>query len=239
LRNPEKAEVVTTTTNSIFTRKEHAMNTVNPQITDAVTQANVKVLADAPAMAMGAIYQSIAHSVGILLENAVTAQQQQSIIAQAAATQGVVQIYSLDAASDSAATAKIAQTGVADNLTSLLAALNTLKPAGRKANAVAETVPAAETPAAELVQGIANQIEAAVEFSNDAVLGNVHDFVSGLDEIVAAMANAVDAMNRVGHDNLLRILQNAAISATTAAMIREPEKAKEYGEVLQLIKQLV
>ena len=33
---------------------------VNSQITDAVTQANVKVLADAPAMAMGAIYQSLA-----------------------------------------------------------------------------------------------------------------------------------------------------------------------------------
>jgi hypothetical protein len=39
---------------------------VNGQITDAVTQANVKVLGDAPAMAMGAIYQSLAHSTGIL-----------------------------------------------------------------------------------------------------------------------------------------------------------------------------
>ncbi|MFB9156471.1 RebB family R body protein, partial [Chromobacterium violaceum] len=35
---------------------------VNNQITDAVTQANVKVLAESPAMAMGSIYQSLAHS---------------------------------------------------------------------------------------------------------------------------------------------------------------------------------
>ena len=30
---------------------------VNGMITDAVTQANVKVLGDAPAMAMGSLYQ--------------------------------------------------------------------------------------------------------------------------------------------------------------------------------------
>ncbi len=35
-----------------------------------VAKANVKVVADAPAMAMGAIYQSLAHSTGILYENA-------------------------------------------------------------------------------------------------------------------------------------------------------------------------
>ena len=34
---------------------------VNAQITDAVTQTNVKVIGDAPAMAMGTIYQSLAH----------------------------------------------------------------------------------------------------------------------------------------------------------------------------------
>lgn len=70
--------------------------TVNPMITDAVTQANIKVLGEAPAMAMGAIYQTLAHSTGILFENAVANQQQQATLAQAAANQGVMQIYSLD-----------------------------------------------------------------------------------------------------------------------------------------------
>ena len=49
---------------------------VNEQITDAVTQSNVKVVAEAPAMAMGNVYQTLAHSIGILMENAVNQQQQ-------------------------------------------------------------------------------------------------------------------------------------------------------------------
>ena len=37
-----------------------ATNTaVNSQITDAVTQANVEVVAEAPAMALGTVYQTI------------------------------------------------------------------------------------------------------------------------------------------------------------------------------------
>ncbi|MDG5497763.1 RebB family R body protein [Niveispirillum sp. BGYR6] len=100
---------------------------VNSQITDAVTQSNVKVVGEAPAMAMGSLYQTVAHSTGIQFENAVSAQQQQNTLAQAAANQGVMQIYSLDTAADAAATEKVAQTGVADNLTSLLTVLNAFK----------------------------------------------------------------------------------------------------------------
>lgn len=80
---------------------------VNPQITDAVTQSNVKVLADASAMAMGALYQTMAHSLGILMENAANTQQNMSIIGQAATTQGVNMIYSVDTAASSAAASKI------------------------------------------------------------------------------------------------------------------------------------
>lgn len=101
--------------------------TVNSQITDAVTQSNVKVVGEAPAMAMGSIYQTMAHSTGILFENAVSAQQQQNTLAQAAANQGVMQIYSLDTTATGAASEKVAQGGVADNLTSLLSVLNAFK----------------------------------------------------------------------------------------------------------------
>ena len=62
--------------------------TVNAQITDAVTQTNVKVLAESPAMAMGSLYQTMAHSTGILFENSASAQQQQNTLSQAAANQG-------------------------------------------------------------------------------------------------------------------------------------------------------
>ena len=97
--------------------------TVNPQITDAVTQTNVKVLAEAPAMAMGAIYQSLAHATGILFENAVSAQQNAAVLAQAATNMGVMQLYSLNTAATAAATAKLLQGDAPDNMLSLLTAL--------------------------------------------------------------------------------------------------------------------
>jgi hypothetical protein len=96
---------------------------VNGQITDAVTQANVKVVGDAPAMAMAAIYQSLAHSTGILYENAVSAQQQIGVCAQAATNQGVIQIYSIDTMAGAVATAKIGQSDVPQTMLSLLTAL--------------------------------------------------------------------------------------------------------------------
>jgi len=96
---------------------------VNGMITDAVTQANVKVLGDAPAMAMGAIYQSLSHSTGILYENAVSSQQMLNIAAQAATNQGIIQIYSVPPMSAAVATSKIAGSDVPDNMLSLMTAL--------------------------------------------------------------------------------------------------------------------
>jgi len=96
---------------------------VNGMITDSVTQANVKVLGDAPAMSMGAIFQSLAHSTGILYENAVSSQQQLQIAAQASTNQGVIQIYSVDTMAGAAATSKIGNSDVPDNMLSLLSSL--------------------------------------------------------------------------------------------------------------------
>jgi len=76
---------------------------VSAQVTDAVTQANVKVLGEAPAMAMGTIYQALAHSTGMMFQNSVNNQQQQNMLQQAATTQGVIQIYSVDTLADAAA----------------------------------------------------------------------------------------------------------------------------------------
>lgn len=87
---------------------------VNDQITDAVTQANVKVVGEAPAMAMGSIYQALAHSTGILFENAANAQQQANIASQAATNQGVMQIYSVDTANEA-----VSHANLPDNMLSL------------------------------------------------------------------------------------------------------------------------
>ncbi|SNR85077.1 MULTISPECIES: RebB family R body protein [unclassified Azospirillum] len=97
---------------------------VNAQITDAVTQSNVKVVGDAPAVALGSLSQVEAHSTGIQFENAASAQQNMQIPMD---TMGVTEIYSIDKAAAAAATERVAQTGVADNLTSLLTVLNAFK----------------------------------------------------------------------------------------------------------------
>ncbi|WP_284164106.1 RebB family R body protein [Frigidibacter sp. SD6-1] len=105
-----------------------ASNTpVNSQITDAVTQTNVTVVAGAPAMAMGSIYQTMAHSTGILMQNAVAATQQQNALSQAAANQGVMQIYSLDTTAVAGASEKVGQTGLPDNMSGLLTVLKAFR----------------------------------------------------------------------------------------------------------------
>ncbi len=92
---------------------------VNGQITDAVTQSNLTVVGQAPAMALSNLLQVSAQAFGLMMQNAAAAQQQLNISAQAATTQGVVVLYSVAAA----ASAKIASSDVPDNMLSLLTAL--------------------------------------------------------------------------------------------------------------------
>ncbi|MEL6864875.1 MAG: RebB family R body protein [Bacteroidota bacterium] len=70
------------------------------QITDSIAQANLEVIAIAPAFALGMTYQSMAHSAGLMFEQNVQAQGLQSIIAQATTVQGVTQIYSTNTVAD-------------------------------------------------------------------------------------------------------------------------------------------
>jgi hypothetical protein len=62
---------------------------VNSQITDSVTQTNVSVLGNAPATALGALYQTMGQAAGMAAQNAVTAQQQSQTISVAATTMAV------------------------------------------------------------------------------------------------------------------------------------------------------
>lgn len=69
--------------------------TVNDQITDSVTQANVKVLGEAPAMAMGNLYQIHSQSMGLSMENAVSHQQSSNAMAQVITTQCVSKLLNI------------------------------------------------------------------------------------------------------------------------------------------------
>lgn len=50
------------------------LNTVNSQITDAVTQTNVKLLGEGPAEALTLSAQALAHAMGLAMENAAQTQ---------------------------------------------------------------------------------------------------------------------------------------------------------------------
>lgn len=72
--------------------------TVNESITDSITQTNTKVLADAPAMAMGNLYTAIGQAMSLASNNATSAQQQAQITVQAATVQGVNSMTAIGAA---------------------------------------------------------------------------------------------------------------------------------------------
>lgn len=72
--------------------------TVNSQITDSVTQVNTKVLGDAPAIATGNLLIATSQALENAAHNATNQQQQNSVQAQAAITQGISTLYNLDTA---------------------------------------------------------------------------------------------------------------------------------------------
>lgn len=80
---------------------------VNSQITDSVTQVNIKVLGDAPAIATGNLYQAMAQALGLAALNGTNAQQQSNMTAQASTTMGVTTMYSIDTAADAVGTSDI------------------------------------------------------------------------------------------------------------------------------------
>lgn len=80
---------------------------VNDQITDAISQTNVKVLGDAPAESMGMLYQMMAQSTGMSMQNMVSNQQHKNTIDSAVVTGAVTLLYTLDVAAEGKATQEI------------------------------------------------------------------------------------------------------------------------------------
>lgn len=71
------------------------MTEVNSQITDAVTQTNVKVVAEAPAQAIASLYQVASSSAGLSLQNAVNSQQAMNQISNAVVSKAVALIMQI------------------------------------------------------------------------------------------------------------------------------------------------
>jgi hypothetical protein len=80
---------------------------VNDQISDSITQANTEVLGEAPAVAMGNLYQATGQALANAAHNAANSQQQSFVTSQAATTMGVTTLYALDTATAGIATSDI------------------------------------------------------------------------------------------------------------------------------------
>ncbi len=65
---------------------------VNGQITDAVTQADLTVLGQAPAVSLALMYQSLAQATSLAFLNATQQQQQANMVAQAATAAAIARI---------------------------------------------------------------------------------------------------------------------------------------------------
>lgn len=222
---------------------------VNAQITDSTTKTNTKVLAESPAMAMGQIYQTLAQSTGLLIQNAVNAQQQMEAQSQAATVQGVILLYSVDTASNHVATVPILSNG-AELLAGKVAQLDALSaqpplPVSSDAASVATPGASPETANADgkpaqsaLTQSVWEEVRTVIEFTNQAVLGHAPAVIDGVRAAADAMAEAIHKINRAAHESRLNLLLDAAVAATLAQMVRDPGKSAEYDAVLEAIKRL-
>ncbi|MDR3419517.1 MAG: RebB family R body protein [Nevskia sp.] len=80
---------------------------VNSQITDSITQANTKVLGDAPAIAMSNLFVATGQALANAAHNATNNQQQSYVTMQASTTQSVSTLLAVDTASTGVATKEI------------------------------------------------------------------------------------------------------------------------------------
>ncbi len=71
---------------------------VNSQITDSITQTNTKVVGDSPAVATSNLYLATSQALGNAAHNASNGQQQSYVTGQAATTQGVSSLLSINTA---------------------------------------------------------------------------------------------------------------------------------------------
>ncbi|GAB2880855.1 RebB family R body protein [Paraburkholderia jirisanensis] len=100
---------------------------VAPAITDALTQTNLKVTGEAPAVALGTLFQSNTHATAILLHNAVQMQANQAAANQASTTVGILQLYaSTPSAVAAAAAAQAANNNFASQLGAIAQIMNAI-----------------------------------------------------------------------------------------------------------------
>lgn len=184
---------------------------VNSQITDAVTQSSVRVLADVtqdnPADSLAAFYQETAHAMATLAQNAVNLQQQQDILQQAATNQGIMQIYSTDTAPGAAGTEAAEQ--MAD---ALRAQRNRLVADNDTLSAI------------DALQRVAPDDDSA--------------WAKEIRNAMHAVADSLRHLQALTNDTSLTMLKQAAIGAILARLVAAPDQLESFRGVLKLIEEL-
>lgn len=197
--------------------------TVNPQIIDAAIHHAPSSVSEASAVALSTLYQSLAHSTGILFENAVAAQQQQNTLAQAATNQGVMQIYRLDSTAGAEATRRISRQDIS---------ADTLKARAQEVtDAAASKLPEGPDGTGTLPSFAAAQV-------NAATLAHADDIAYAVRTAADALAAALNSVSHAQYEDNLRTLKLAGTAACMEGMLRDPANATGYEAVLVMIRRL-
>jgi Killing trait len=179
------------------------------EITDAVTATNAPTSSKAPAIALGSIYQAVANALGEAVQNAVNTQQQSYILAQAATTQGVMQLLSIDTAS------------------------STVSPNGDKTSAAAQALAATTAP-----EPVAGAIEQAIESGSKLGLDNAGPWSEAVRIMMSTVVFALRELQKVSQDNNMAMIKQAAVAAVLIAMIKAPDQLEQYEKILAMIQGL-
>jgi hypothetical protein len=226
-----------------------------PQITEAVTQRNVKVVGEAPAQAIATIYMALAHAIAIVFENAVVAQRQEQQQRLSALAAGV--------ATHSTAAGEVGPPPETNMSQASEEPRPTTAPINSATDASSEPAPNSAAPpdasqahTPTLVEqlraaieaerdrhtvysGINQQIEQAVKLSNEQVLGSAGEVAyavrASTDAFVAGLRQVCDGQHR----QRMQSIQVAGTAMCVEAMLKSPEHAGDYAELLQIIKHLV
>ena len=80
---------------------------VNDQITDSVSQANLKVIGDSPAVGLGNLYVATSQALSNAAHNSTSNQQQGTLISQTTNVQGLNTLFNLEIGTTGIATSQI------------------------------------------------------------------------------------------------------------------------------------
>ena len=79
----------------------------NSQVTDSITQVNTEVIGTSPAMSLSNLYMATSQALSNAAHNATTSGFNATTTAQAAMTQGVAKLFTIDTASTAVGTQRI------------------------------------------------------------------------------------------------------------------------------------